>query len=262
MKWIVFLLTSCLIACQSEPVAIKKKQKNSDISSFNSGSEDKSDEALVDWKIFIGESDKHPNLIFAEFAVKDSLMIGNYFLSGQSNLINLQGKINSIRDFQLTQLFTGDTIGIFNGHILDTNYSQLTGELTGIDSVQRNFTFSPFSLRDSAQRIQPTFLEFQRKKEFLDENDTPFLETETLQLTQFGKRDFVFHCSCIDGNGNLTTQTGKGFWQSPNNGFVINQNPQKITSFSLFEDSLVVYEDYIQKPEQLILRGTFYLSER
>lgn len=249
MKRLFLLFALFLIGCSPESETIETKSRSSSISSFNSGENDDSSEGQVNWMIFSGTSQDLPDQIFAEFAIKDSMIIGNYFLSGQGVLINLQGKIDSLGNFELVQLFLGDSIGTFNGNSLDTNFSQLTVQQMGIDSVQRNLNFTSFQLRDGAERINPLFLDFQRKKESLNEDETQ-LNNESIKLSQFGARDFVFHYSSVDSLDNPLTKSERGFWQNGNYGLIMNPEKDKISSIELYEDSVVIREDIIEEVTQ------------
>lgn len=249
MKRLFLLFALFLVGCSQESETIEKKSRSSSISSFNSGANDDSSEEEVNWMIFSGTSQDLPDYIFAEFAIKDSLMIGNYFLSGQGTLINLQGKIDSLGNFELAQLFLGDSIGTFNGNNLDTNFAQLIVQQMGIDSVQRNLNFTSFQLRDSAQRINPLFLDFQRKKENINYKET-LPNNETIKLSQFGTRDFVFHYSSLDSLDNPITKAERGFWQNGNYGLIINPEKDKISSIELYEDSIVIREDITNETAQ------------
>lgn len=250
MKKVFLLFALFLIGCSPESETIETKSRSSSsISSFNSGANDNSSEEEVNWMVFSGTSQDVPDKIFAEFAIKDSLMIGNYFLSGNGTLINLQGKIDSLGNFQLAQLFLGDSIGTFNGKALDTNFSQLIVQQMGVDSVFRKMDFSSFQLRDSALRINPLFGEFQRTKEHISPEET-LLINETIKLSQFGKRDFVFHYFSLDEFGNPTTEIRQGFWQNGNYGLIATTEKNKVSSIELYEDSIVIRQDIIEATAQ------------
>lgn len=252
MKWIYLVLLVVLTGCSlEEEDIIKKKSRSSSISSFNSGQDDNSNEK-VNWMIFEGKSDDNPDLIFAEFAIKDSLMIGNYFFSGQNNLVNLEGKIDSLGRFYLTQLFKGDSIGYFHGNFTDSTFTQLSAQQTEMDSIVKNISFNRFSLRDSSNRIFPEFLIFQRKSNLEAENN------EKINFTQFGERDFTIHFSSIDSLGNTDYRIEKGFFQNENFGIILSNTPNTVRSIALYEDSIIVSEDQtVETSSEREFIGTF-----